>query len=97
MSTRGWLTLTRTAEAAGVAPEILRAGVECGRLEGWYQTVGGQLKFKPATVEFVRWSDRLADAVLNWGCERERGGAAPGPPVPPTQSRTSEVTRPPAA
>jgi len=32
---------------------------------GWYQTVGGQLKFKPATIEFVRWSDRLADGVLS--------------------------------
>jgi hypothetical protein len=34
-------------------------------LAGWYQTIGGQLKFKPAAIEFVRCSDRLADAVLN--------------------------------
>jgi hypothetical protein len=65
MSTRGWLTLTGLAEATGVAPEVLRKGVESGRLSGWYQTAGGHLKFKPATVAFVRWSDRLADAVLN--------------------------------
>ena len=46
-------------------PEVLRTGVESGRLDGWYQMAGGHLKFKPATVAFVRWSDRLADAVLN--------------------------------
>ncbi len=65
MSTRGWLTLTELAEATGVASEVLRKGVESGRLAGWYQIVGGHLKFKPATVTFVQWSDRLADAVLN--------------------------------
>jgi hypothetical protein len=65
MSTRGWLTLTGLSEATGVVPEVLRAGVESGKLAGWYQAVGGQLKFKPATIEFVRWSDRLADAVIN--------------------------------
>lgn len=65
MNTRGWLTLTGLAEVTGVAPEVLRTDVESGRLDSWYQTVGGQLKFKPATIEFVRWSDRLADAVIN--------------------------------
>ena len=65
MRTRGWFTLTGLAETTGVAPEVLRTGVESGRLDGWYQAVGGQLKFKPATVAFVRWSDRLAEAVLN--------------------------------
>jgi hypothetical protein len=65
MKTRGWLTLTGLAEATGVAPEVLRAGVASGRLDGWYQAVGGQLWFKPATIAFVQWSDRLADAVLN--------------------------------
>jgi len=59
------LTLTGLAEATGVPPEVLRTGVESGRLDGWYQMAGGHLKFKPATVAFVRWSDRLADAVLN--------------------------------
>jgi len=48
-----------------VVPEVLRAGVESGKLAGWYPAVGGQLKFKPATIEFVCWSDRLADAVIN--------------------------------
>ncbi len=65
MSTHGWLTLTGLSEATGVAPEVLRTGVESGRLAGWYHIAGGHLKFKPATVEFVHWSDRLADAVLN--------------------------------
>ena len=65
MCARGWFTLTGLAETTGVAPEVLRTGVESGRLDGWYQTVRGQLKFKPATVAFVRWSDRMADAVLN--------------------------------
>ena len=53
------------SEATGVVPEVLRAGVESGKLAGWYPAVGGQLKFKPATIEFVCWSDRLADAVIN--------------------------------
>jgi hypothetical protein len=65
MSTRGWLTVDGLASAAGIDAEILRTGIESGRLDGWYPTVGGQLKFKPATIEFVRWSDRLADAVVN--------------------------------
>jgi hypothetical protein len=65
MNTRGWLTLTGLAEATGVALETLRAGVVSGRLDGWYQSVGEQLRFKPATIAFVQWSNRLADAVLD--------------------------------
>jgi hypothetical protein len=65
MSTRGWLSLTGLAEITGVDVTVLQSGVQSGRLDGWHCVVGGQIKFKPATIEFVRWSDRLADAVLN--------------------------------